>query len=231
MLLEDLNWMDVEKYLERDDRIVFITGACEQHGYLSLLADIRIPLVIAQAACKQEGVLIAPPLAYGVSPYFTAYPGTVSLRPETFAAVARDIIEGLVAQGFRRILASNGHGGNSGILATVLVEISNAHPDTRMGFFEWWRHPKVVAVGEEEGLPLHHANWSENFAFTRVADAPGEDKAPPDVPRTASAETQRALLGDGSFGGPYQAPDGVMERFFTAAVDVMAGELRKLKGE
>jgi creatinine amidohydrolase len=229
MLLEDLNWMDVERYLERDDRIVLITGACEQHGYLSLLSDIRAPLAIAQAACQKEGVLIAPPFAYGVSPYFTTYPGTVSLRPETFAMVARDIVEGLVAQGFRRILASNGHGGNSGILVAVLLEASNAHPDTRMGFFEWWRHPKIEALSDEVGLPLHHANWSENFAFTRVADVPDGDKAPPDVPRTASAKMQRALLGDGSFGGPYQAPDDVMARVFNTAVAVMVEELRKLR--
>jgi len=229
MLLEDLNWMGVEAYLKRDDRIVLVTGACEQHGYLSLLADIRAPMAIAQAACEKEGVLIAPPLPYGVSPYFVTYPGTVSVRPETFAAMVRDVIEGLVAQGFHRILVSNGHGGNAGILSAVLIEVSNAHPDTQMGFFEWWRHPKVIAAGEAAGLPLHHANWSENFTFTRVADVPDGDKAPPDIPRTASAATYRALLGDGSFGGPYHASDDVMARYFAAAVDAMVEELQRLK--
>ena len=38
MLLEDLNWMDVENYLKQDDRIILVTGACEQHSYLSLLS-------------------------------------------------------------------------------------------------------------------------------------------------------------------------------------------------
>ena len=90
MLFEDMNWMDVERYLERDDRVVVVTGACEQHGYLSLLADIRIPLAVAREACGREGILIAPPLLFGISPYFTAYPGTLSLRPETFATVVRD---------------------------------------------------------------------------------------------------------------------------------------------
>ena len=83
-MLEDLNWMDVERYLERDDRVVVVTGSCEQHGYLSLLADVRIPLAVAREACRREGVLIAPALPYGISPQFTAYPGTLSLRPETF---------------------------------------------------------------------------------------------------------------------------------------------------
>ena len=104
MLFKDLNWMNVEQYLERDDRVVVITGACEQHGYLSLSSDILIPLEVAREACRREGVLIAPPLAYGISPYFTAYPGTLSLRTETFSLVVREIIEGLLSQGFRRVL-------------------------------------------------------------------------------------------------------------------------------
>src|SRR5687767_12754682 len=116
MLLEDMNWMQVEEYLKNDDRVVVITAACEQHAYLSLLTDVRVPLEVAKLACDREDVLIAPPLPYGISPYFTAYPGTISLRPETFAAVVREMLDGLIAQGFRRILISNGHGGNTGVL-------------------------------------------------------------------------------------------------------------------
>ena len=33
MRIEDLNWMDVEKYLKQDDRLILVIGACEQHGY------------------------------------------------------------------------------------------------------------------------------------------------------------------------------------------------------
>ena len=29
MRLEDLNWMDVEKYLEHEDRLMLVTGATE----------------------------------------------------------------------------------------------------------------------------------------------------------------------------------------------------------
>ena len=50
MRLEDLNWMDVEQYLKTDDRLLVVLGACEQHGYLSLLTDIKIPLALADAA-------------------------------------------------------------------------------------------------------------------------------------------------------------------------------------
>ena len=70
MRFEDLNWMDVEEYLKQDDRLMIVLGACEQHGYLSLLTDVRIPLTLADAASKQTGVLIAPPINFGISPYF-----------------------------------------------------------------------------------------------------------------------------------------------------------------
>ena len=56
MHLADLNWMDVEHYLEHDRRIIAITGATEQHAYLSLLTDIKAcrplpPCWPSKAAC------------------------------------------------------------------------------------------------------------------------------------------------------------------------------------
>ena len=39
MRVRDLNWMQLEEYLERDDRIVLPIGSTEQHGYLSLETD------------------------------------------------------------------------------------------------------------------------------------------------------------------------------------------------
>ena len=49
MRFEDLNWMDVQSYLEQDDRVMIVLGATEQHAYLSLLTDIKIPLAMADA--------------------------------------------------------------------------------------------------------------------------------------------------------------------------------------
>jgi len=221
-----MTWMDVERYLTCDDRIVVITGACEQHGYVSLLSDILAPMAIATAAIEQEPVLVAPPLPFGISPYFAAYPGTISLRVETFAAVVRELLTGLVAQGFRRILVSNGHGGNTGVLIPLLVELGNTHPEARFELFQWWTHPDVVQAGEKIGLPQRHANWSENFPFTRVSSVPSGEKPLVNLSRTATAAATRTGLGDGSYGGAYQAADAAMESFFAAAVDAMVATLR-----
>jgi creatinine amidohydrolase/Fe(II)-dependent formamide hydrolase-like protein len=119
MRFEEMNWMDIEAYLKTDDRVMVVLGATEQHGYLSLLTDAKIPQALADAASQRSGVLVAPPLNFGVSPYFLAYPGTISLRSSTFLDVVEDMITSLYQAGFRRILVLNGHGGNDGARATV----------------------------------------------------------------------------------------------------------------
>ena len=67
-------------------------------------------------------------------------------------------------------------------------------------------------------LRLATCNWSENFPFTRGADVPSGDKPATGATPYMPADEVRARLGDGSFGGPYQAPDEVMQKLFEVAV-------------
>ena len=43
MRVRDMNWMQVEAYLERDDRAVVPLGSTEQHAQLSLMVDCGWP--------------------------------------------------------------------------------------------------------------------------------------------------------------------------------------------
>ncbi len=229
MLWEEMNWMNIEAYLQRDDRAVFITGCVEQHSFLSLLTDVTVPVAIARAVCDPRGIPIVPAFAFGITPYFTAFPGTLSVRVETFAAVIRDVLEQLMAQGFHRILVSNGHGGNSGTLFALLGEIAGAHPEVTLRAFEWWTDPQVEAYAASVGLEPTHANWLENFAdLTRVGPVPAGEKPLVEVPRGMSPAAVRALLGDGSYGGPWAASNEVMAGLFNAAVDAMEVALESL---
>lgn len=218
MRLEELNWMDVEAYLKEEDRIILILGACEQHGYLSLLTDVKIPQALADAASERTGVLTAPPLNFGVSPYFLSYPGTISLRTTTFVYVVEDVIQSLYGSGFRRIFVMNGHSGNSGV-RTALTEMANQLPGLKIAWYSWWESHSVEAVAMRQGLKTTHASWMEAFPFTRVAELPKGSKIPPKVTGLPGAEDTRQLYGDGMFGGAYQAAPEIMDEIFSAALD------------
>jgi creatinine amidohydrolase len=218
MRFAELNWMDVENYLRHDDRIMVVLGATEQHGYLSLLTDSRIPMAFADAASQKTGVLIAPESNFGVVPYFMAYPGTISLRCETLLMLVEDLISALHHHGFRRILVLNGHGGNE-IVREKLVEISNKFEDLRIIWYSWWLSNSVNALAMKHNLTPEHANWMEAFPFTRVADLPEGSKPPVSYVGVLNAIQARAIHGDGTMGGAYSVDDTVMNELFHVCLE------------
>jgi len=217
MRLSELNWFDVQSYLENDDRIMIIFGSCEQHAYLSLLTDVSIPLAMADAASRQSGVLVAPPLNFGASPYFLAYPGTMSLRIDTLLDVGEDLIRSLYGQDFRKILVLNGHGGNDP-LRVRLYEVATDLPDLRLTWYAWWQSHSIEAICQKYELKPAHANWLESFKFNLVTELPEGDKIPPHVPGLMGANESRHVYGDGSFGGPYKVDNAIMQEIFDACV-------------
>jgi len=218
MRFEDLSWFDVEKYLQNENRLILVLGACEQHGYLSLLADSKIPMALADAASQNTGVLIAPVVNYGISPYFIDYPGSFSLRATTLLDIVEDLVRSAQHQGFRRILILNGHGGNDPARAR-LYEVANTLPQLQLAWYSWWQANSVELVAMKHGLRSFHAAWIEAFPFTRVGDLPDGEKIPPRIPGLVNAMQARTLYQDGVFGGPYLVDEAILSEVFTAALD------------
>src|SRR5437870_10887704 len=108
MRISEMNWMMVEEYLKRDDRAVLPLGSTEQHAYLSLSVDSILAERLAVEAAEPLGIPVFPVLAYGITPYFRAFPGTVSLRVHTYLAIVRDMLDSIAGHGFKRVLIVNG---------------------------------------------------------------------------------------------------------------------------
>jgi creatinine amidohydrolase len=140
------------------------------------------------------------------------------MRVSTLIAVVEDLVRSAYGAGFRRILVLNGHGGNSPARAQ-LMEIAGSLPGIQLRWYDWWLSHSVEAVALHYGLKPTHANWLEAFPFTIVSDLPETPKTPPYVPGIMDAQTARAVYGDGSFGGPYQAGDEVMQALFAATLE------------
>jgi len=217
-----MNWMQVEKYLERDDRAVLPIGSTEQHAYLSLATDSLLAERVAVEAAEPLGVPVFPVIAYGITPSFREYPGTVSLRVETLAVVMRDALDSLAGSGFRRILVLNGHGGNQPI-ASSITEWCGAHPGTIVKMHNWWKAPKVWKKVQEIDPVASHASWMENFPWTRLSGVKMPDAQKPmiDLPRLATLDPGgvREYLGDGNFGGRYQRGDDEVFALWRAAIE------------
>ena len=227
MRIAEMNWMQVEEYLKRDDRAVLPLGSTEQHAYLSLSVDAILAEKVAIEAAEPLGVPVFPVVAYGITPNFRAFPGTISMRISTFLAVVGDALDALAQQGFRRVLLVNGHGGNLPA-QSFASEWMGAHPDVSVRFHDWWNGPKVGKKVQEIDAVASHASWMESFPWNRVAGVTPPDVQKPLVDMTAMKGRDprrfRELIGDGNFGGRYQRSDDDV----LALWDVAVRETREL---
>lgn len=216
-----MTWMQVEAYLEDDDRCVLPLGSTEQHAYISLATDSILSERVAVDAAEPLGVPVFPPLCYGITPYFMAYPGTVTLSLATYERVLAEILGSLRRHGFRRILILNGHGGNSP--ARAGAEAWAEENDVQLRWHDWWKAPRVRAAVDALDADASHASWMETFPWTRVEGVvpPAGHKGPVDLSGRdeQSPERFRENLGDGSFGGDYLRSDEEMERVWSVALD------------
>lgn len=221
MRISESSWFDIEAYLKTDDRCILPLGSTEQHAHLSLSVDSILSEKIAVDAAAPLGVPVFPAVPYGLTPYFMAFPGTVSLKLSTYALLVRDILDSLYDTGFRRVLIVNGHGGNSPV-QPVCAEWMQARPGARCRFHDWWRAPRTWAAVQAVDPVASHASWMENFPWTRLEGRPVPPEQKPYVDfdrlRDRDAQGVRDLIGDGNYGGHYQKADDQMEGIWQVAV-------------
>ena len=221
MRIRDRNWLQIEQYLTHDDRAVLPLGCTEQHAYLSLSVDSILSEQVAIEAAEPSAIPVFPVVPYGPTASFMAYPGTVSLQLKTYLALVRDVLDSMVAHGFKRILIVNGHGGNQPV-ANLVETMMQENTAIEIKFHSWWRAPKTWAKVQEIDPMASHASWMENFPITRLPGVaqPAEQRPMVDYSNLASMTPQeaRVLIGDGNFGGYYQKPDDVMDALWRVAV-------------
>jgi creatinine amidohydrolase len=222
VLMENMNWMQIEDYLKKDDRVVLVTGSVEEHGYNSIGTDTQVAWEIAKDACEKTGVLLAPAVNYGFAAWVESFVGTISIRPATYMALMGDILKSLHKQGFKRILVLSGHGQNQMVTYTI-EELSAEIADLNVKFREWYFLPRVYQIMKEYGTDhFDHASWLESFPWiNQPVEIPNKSQPSVDVPDwpTYGPAVMKELAPDGTVGSVYVRDEAFMRNYFNTAVE------------
>lgn len=131
---------EFEQALDQAPVVIVPVGSVEQHGpHCPMDVDISAPFHMAVDVAKSVTdfpVVVAPPVWSGFTHYNMGFPGTISLRLETFQALLADICRSIHANGFHRIITVNGHGGNAAPCRAVSWQL--AEEDIFTLSLSWW---------------------------------------------------------------------------------------------
>lgn len=159
---------EIEEYLAQQRKALIITGSCEQHGrHLPYGTDLMIPEAIARAVADKAGIMIVPPIAFGLSDCHMDFPGTITLRADTYFRLMEDIILSLFTHGCTQFLIVNGHGGNTPVLNDLIQQLADRITATLV---EWWDLPDNIALMKSAfGEPDYHASAAETSLLLYLA--------------------------------------------------------------
>jgi creatinine amidohydrolase/Fe(II)-dependent formamide hydrolase-like protein len=162
--IEELTWMEVRDALRAGkSTALIVTGGVEQNGpYLATGKHSIILEATAEAIARKLGnALVAPIVSFVPEGEFDPptshmmYPGTISVRQETFRALLTDIAVSLKTHGFKDIVLIGDSGGNQEGMAAVAESLSGewAGSDTRIHFIpEYYDNPRWIAWLEGQGV-------------------------------------------------------------------------------
>lgn len=136
--LQRLNSIKIKQLVPSDiDTVLLPVGTVEAHGSSCVGTDNLIPEIIAGGIAGRLNALIAPTVNYGITKSLYRYPGGFTIKPDTFRAYLRDVLDSLADSSFKNIFILNGHGGNNTDLKTLAYEF---HRDRKVNIavIHWW---------------------------------------------------------------------------------------------
>jgi creatinine amidohydrolase len=110
-----LTWPEMNAAIARQPVVILPTGSTEQHGRH---LPIDVDLLLCESICleagrrSEGGILVLPPIPYGLNLHHIDFPGTIHIEPEVFIAFCLNVTKSVAYHSFEKILIVNGHGSN-----------------------------------------------------------------------------------------------------------------------
>jgi creatinine amidohydrolase len=126
--LEDLTWPEARDWFARGAPVIVPIGAIsKEHGHhLPLKTDFLYARELARRVGEELPVVIAPVVSFGYYPAFVRYPGSQSLRSETFGALLTDILQKFIRDGVTRLAVINTGVSTEPVLRCVVRDLYEA---------------------------------------------------------------------------------------------------------
>jgi creatinine amidohydrolase len=177
VFIEDLTWMEVRDALRAGKTTVLVpTGGVEQNGPYLVTGKHNVVLrgTTEAIARKLGNCLVAPIVPFvpegDIDPpsLHMKYPGTISVREETYQALLTDICASLKTHGFKRIVLIGDSGGNQPGLKAVAERLSREWPADKCRVVyvpEYYDMAPVKKLLESEGIKEVPEGLHDDFAM------------------------------------------------------------------
>lgn len=134
---------ELREILKKCEIVLIPVGSVEQHGpHLPLFTDSLITYEVTKLAaekiCNEIPVVVAPLIPFGKSTEHSEFPGTITLKSETFTNLIKDICKSLANAGFKKLVLVNGHGGNTQLLGSIALDVAE-ETKTFVVVYDWWQ--------------------------------------------------------------------------------------------
>lgn len=233
-LLANMTSPQVAQYIASGkDAIIIPVGSCEQHGpHCPLGTDTFITQELVSRISQRLGVIVAPPIAVGLSDQHLTWAGTLSLKTETIGCIVQDYVDSLTPHGFQVFVLFFFHTKNKIPVDAAAWELKRLKPRIKFivvnAFSAWHACAEEIFEGEVDPLWLAHGGAGETACMQRLGfaidagDMP-ERYVPGDLlERSRSPEVYEVIqelaqyAPHGVWGEPRKASTELGERIFEA---------------
>ena len=173
MHLADMKWPDVAS-LDKNTPVIIPVAALEQHGpHMPVFTDSLLTNELVRRIEQQAGsrVLITPLMWFGNSHHHMEFPGTLSAEPRLYIDLLNNLLENLIAHGFKRLLIFNGHGGNDTPGKQAVFETRQKHRDRTdllLLFVTYWNlgaEPWAADPSISQRVMGHACEWETSMVM------------------------------------------------------------------
>lgn len=178
--IEELTWMEVRDAMaEGKTTAIITTGGIEQNGpYLATGKHNYVLYGACEGVARSLGNALCAPVIKLVPEGgieepsgHMIYPGTISLRQETYEAVLTDVAESLEAHGFEHIVFFGDSGGNQSGMQAVAAKLNELWTDATAHFIPEFYEYRAVHTWMNEELGIFETDpegLHDDFVITSI---------------------------------------------------------------